>query len=122
MHKKEGRTQVSVVLAPFGNEVWLSSSPYKPRCSLSAHALGQSGYMVPTEQLIFKLSLHWQSLTQKRQQYKAVKPRLIQTSQTGGQWYSDTSHFSIPWPSPSCLGQLGRSRTNRNDPICVTPL
>ncbi len=23
---------------------------------------------------------------------------LIQTSQTGGQWYSDTSPFSIPWP------------------------
>jgi hypothetical protein len=23
--------------------------------------------------------------------------RLIQTSQTGGQWYSDTSLFSIPW-------------------------
>jgi len=22
---------------------------------------------------------------------------LIQTSQTGGQWYSDTSPFSIPW-------------------------
>ncbi len=21
----------------------------------------------------------------------------MQTSQTGGQWYSDTSHFSIPW-------------------------
>ncbi len=25
--------------------------------------------------------------------------RLIQTSQTGGQWYNDTSHFSIPWLS-----------------------
>jgi hypothetical protein len=23
--------------------------------------------------------------------------RLVQTSQTGGQWYSDTSPFSIPW-------------------------
>ncbi len=23
--------------------------------------------------------------------------RLIQTSQTGGQWYNDTSPFSIPW-------------------------
>ncbi len=23
--------------------------------------------------------------------------RLIQTGQTGGQWYSDTSPFSIPW-------------------------
>ncbi len=26
-----------------------------------------------------------------------LQNRLIQTSQTGGQWYSDTSHFSIPW-------------------------
>jgi len=25
---------------------------------------------------------------------------LIQTSQTGGQWYSDTSPFSIPWFVP----------------------
>jgi hypothetical protein len=25
-----------------------------------------------------------------------VQNRLIQTSQTGGQWYSDTSPFSIP--------------------------
>jgi hypothetical protein len=27
-----------------------------------------------------------------------LQNRLIQTSQTGGQWYSDTSPFSIPWP------------------------
>jgi hypothetical protein len=27
--------------------------------------------------------------------------RLIQTSQTGGQWYSDTSPFSILWFLPS---------------------
>jgi hypothetical protein len=26
-----------------------------------------------------------------------LKNRLIQTSQTGGQQYSDTSPFSIPW-------------------------
>jgi hypothetical protein len=26
-----------------------------------------------------------------------LKNRLIQTSQTEGQWYSDTSSFSIPW-------------------------
>jgi hypothetical protein len=26
-----------------------------------------------------------------------LQNRLIQTSQTGGQWYSDTSPFSIPW-------------------------
>jgi hypothetical protein len=27
----------------------------------------------------------------------AVWQETIQTSQTGGQWYSDTSPFSIPW-------------------------
>ncbi len=26
-----------------------------------------------------------------------LQKRLIRTSQTGGQWYSDTSPFSIPW-------------------------
>jgi len=26
-----------------------------------------------------------------------LQNRLIQTSQTGGQWYSDTYPFSIPW-------------------------
>jgi hypothetical protein len=26
-----------------------------------------------------------------------LQNRPIQTSQTGGQWYSDTSPFSIPW-------------------------
>jgi hypothetical protein len=26
-----------------------------------------------------------------------LQNRLIQTSQTGGQWYSDTSPFNIPW-------------------------
>jgi hypothetical protein len=30
-----------------------------------------------------------------------LQNRLIQTSQTGGQWYSDTSPFSIPWPNYS---------------------
>jgi hypothetical protein len=41
-----------------------------------------------------------------------LQNRLIQTSQTGGQWYSDSSPFSIPWYSfqkreskitPKCL-------------------
>jgi len=26
-----------------------------------------------------------------------LQNKLIQTSQTGGQWYSDTSPLSIPW-------------------------
>jgi hypothetical protein len=29
-----------------------------------------------------------------------LKSRPSQTSQTGGQQYSDTSPFSIPWPEP----------------------
>ncbi len=29
-----------------------------------------------------------------------LQNRLIQTSQTGGQWYTDTSLFSIPWLGP----------------------
>jgi len=27
-----------------------------------------------------------------------LQHKLIQTSQTGGQWYNDTSPYSIPWP------------------------
>jgi hypothetical protein len=29
--------------------------------------------------------------------------RLIRTSQTGGQWYSDTSPISIPWVNTTLL-------------------
>jgi hypothetical protein len=29
--------------------------------------------------------------------YFYLQNRLIQTNQTGGQWYNDTSPFSIPW-------------------------
>jgi hypothetical protein len=32
--------------------------------------------------------------------------RLIQTSQVGGQWYSDTSPLSIPWIIPFILSRL----------------
>jgi hypothetical protein len=32
-----------------------------------------------------------------------LQNRLIQTSQTGGQWYSDTSPYSIPWLSEVIL-------------------
>jgi hypothetical protein len=32
-----------------------------------------------------------------------LQNRLIQTSQTGGQRYSDTSPFSIPWLRPFSL-------------------
>jgi hypothetical protein len=36
--------------------------------------------------------------------------RLIQTSQTGGQWYSDTSPFSIP-----CTNVLAYLASQRRD-------
>ncbi len=32
-----------------------------------------------------------------------LQNRLTQTSQTGGQWYNDTSPFSIPWFGISCM-------------------
>ncbi len=35
-----------------------------------------------------------------------LQNRLIQTSQTGGQWYSDTSPFSIPWSEHSANDNL----------------
>jgi hypothetical protein len=37
-----------------------------------------------------------------------LQSRLIQTSQTGGQWYSDTSPFSVPWHD---LTPIGGSQT-----------
>ncbi len=38
-----------------------------------------------------------------------LQNRLIQTSQTGGQWYSDTSPFSIPWFKGSNLPALANN-------------
>jgi hypothetical protein len=37
-----------------------------------------------------------------------LQNRLIQTSQTGGQWYSDTSPFSILWLGVIALHNRGR--------------
>ncbi len=48
----------------------------------------------------------------------------FQTSQTGGQWYSDTYPFSIPCTEHSdstCLGHLGWFDKYRNDPTSVAP-
>ncbi len=40
-----------------------------------------------------------------------MQNRLIQTSQTGGQWYNDTSPFSIPWlTSPKSFMTFGPDR------------
>jgi hypothetical protein len=38
-----------------------------------------------------------------------LQNRLIQTSQTGGQKYSDTSPFGIPWISTCCTEQAGKN-------------
>jgi len=41
-----------------------------------------------------------------------LQNRLGQTSETGGQWYSDTSPFSIPWIqlSSQILDQFERAK------------
>jgi hypothetical protein len=39
-----------------------------------------------------------------------LQNRLIQTSQTGGQCYSDTSPFSIPWYHISIRSSIGRDK------------
>jgi hypothetical protein len=41
-----------------------------------------------------------------------LQNRLIQTSQTRGQWYSDTSLFSIPCPS-YCIWYLDERQQKR---------
>jgi len=41
-----------------------------------------------------------------------LQNRLIQTSQTGGQWYSDTSPFSIPWTG-GCMERQISGGTDR---------
>jgi hypothetical protein len=42
--------------------------------------------------------------------------KLIQTGQTGGQQYSDTSPFSIPWPLAHPRAVL-RTRFSRQDSL-----
>jgi len=39
-----------------------------------------------------------------------LQNRLIQASQTGGQWYSDTSPFSIPWPNTLAYCNLAQKK------------
>jgi hypothetical protein len=48
-----------------------------------------------------------------------LQSRLIRTSQTGGQWYSDTSPFSIPWPNHSVETLL--SKQGDEDDFCNAP-
>jgi hypothetical protein len=61
--------------------------------------------LIPTIDLV-TLSDIWTTTIQVRLVYHSMateffcfylQNRLIQTSQTGGQWYSDTFPFSIPW-------------------------
>ncbi len=54
--------------------------------------------------------------------------RLIQTSQTAGQWYSDTSPFSIPWlrrDGRMCVSQIvfdGKALTSLKEELnCIAP-
>jgi len=46
-----------------------------------------------------------------------LQNRLIQTNQTGGQWYSDTSPFSIPCHLASILVVHASKKFYRNDPL-----
>jgi hypothetical protein len=48
-----------------------------------------------------------------------LQTRLIQTSQTGGQWYSDTSPFSIPWTNTQKAG-LVEQTFNLSSNLSVT--
>ncbi len=41
-----------------------------------------------------------------------LQNRLIQTDQTGGQLYSDTSPFSVPWLSPVSVKTLLHKKYN----------
>jgi hypothetical protein len=43
-----------------------------------------------------------------------LQRRLIQTSQTGGQWYSDTFPFSIPCPKGIGSNPAKRKRRKEN--------
>jgi len=46
-----------------------------------------------------------------------LQNKLIQTSQTGGQWYCDTFPFSIPWLKTSVLAH---SYISFRDPLIST--
>jgi hypothetical protein len=46
-----------------------------------------------------------------------LQNRLIQTSQTGGHWYSDSSPFSIPWLRVQVQPQLARGETNNKESL-----
>ncbi len=52
-----------------------------------------------------------------------LQNRLIQTSQTGGQQYSDTSPFSIPWLgglSPATTGDSGKGKMGEKSFYCIS--
>ncbi len=57
-----------------------------------------------------------QSVLQIKAKKLQLSYRWFQTSQTGGQWFSDTSHFSIPWIDTQVrlgsvrLGKVGLGR------------
>ncbi len=47
-----------------------------------------------------------------------LQNRLIQTNQTGGQWYSDTSPFSIPWAG-KCTPTSSFENSALLDKVCL---
>ncbi len=49
-----------------------------------------------------------------------LQNRLIQASQTGGQWHNDTSPFSIPWTNTLAY-IVPQSVTERKRFITLTP-
>jgi hypothetical protein len=89
--RKCGRAQAESV-GMLKQKVWVSSKP------------GNGKYHC-TIDLLFDLFGMSCTITDSFSFY--LQNRLIQTSQTGGQWYSDTAPFSIPCLSiPHSVSQL----------------
>jgi hypothetical protein len=78
-------------------------APIESECVLPENTKGGSITALLTSLCLTGLeSAVWQLTTDNFCFY--LQCRLIQTSrQTGGQWYSDTSPFSIPWFYPEKL-------------------
>jgi hypothetical protein len=102
---------VLIVLAPIGskNEVEIREvgDPLQNhlRFSYYYHILNRLAYCAGREYKRGEVSLYcwppvwlvWNQLYDNWEFFIYLQNRLIQTSQTGGQQYSDTSPFSIPW-------------------------
>jgi hypothetical protein len=96
----------------FGENIWLTlplrhwrrrkkfnNFSYRSRAIFTPYIMGPGNtkgevslYQWPPVWLV------WNQLYDNWQFLFSLQNRLIQTSKTGGQWYSDTSPFIIPWP------------------------